>query len=653
MPAQPSGTAPAGRDPAFGKEAPRSSASLRTVNRAETALETLFRPPEPMQSVPIPAVSYSQPLSSVRPRGSISSGDHVAGIHGAMTKAAEASLYGSRDLDEAPPPYYVDPGVPANKGSTVRASSVGAGVSPTAISGASPLKDASGGLVNINISLTQNHFNLGLPQTPAVSVNDEDSRPSAAQSSVVPMNRTVFSSFPTSSSTTSSSIVFSTALPMLLSSETLRFLGLCFLWYSSSALTNNIGKSILNLYSFPVTLTIVQFLLTGLLTYIFGHGLGFTRIRPPTREILFTTAPLSMFQIVGHVLSSVAITYVPVSFAHTIKALSPLFTVIIYRVFFNVPYSRRVYSSIFLVTGGVMLVITNKVVYNHIGFFTSLGSCIIFVVQNIFSKKLFSAARAAAAAGSHWHGGHHKTNPAKLDKLNLLFYSATTAFVLMIPMWVYSEGLLSSPSLPAVATKLGVADGKAAEAAATPSSLMHGGAAANGWYFPGLYVSWLFLLNGLSYFAQNVLAFTLLSLVSPVTYSVASLVKRIFVIVAAMVWFADTVSWIQAVGILVTFAGLWMYQGAKGDVARGEAKLEMDDAAAIAAEEGGANGRLGALGAGMGKRSDIWAAGHVSPKPHETNNASEGSVVTPLLSSRTMKGSGLGSLGSMGSALGE
>lgn len=317
----------------------------------------------------------------------------------------------------------------------------------------------------------------------------------------------------------------------------------------------------------------------------------------------------------------------------TSQALSPLFTVLIYRIFFNVPYSQRVYSSIILVTTGVMLVITNKVVFHATGFFAALGSCIIFVVQNIFSKKLFSAARAASAVGhGHWHGGHSKTNPAKLDKLNLLFYSATTAFVLMIPLWIYSDGVLSSPKVVEAA--------EGTEDDGLPK----------GWYFPGLYVSWLFLLNGLSYFAQNVLAFTLLSMVSPVTYSVASLVKRIFVIVAAMVWFADTVSWIQGIGICVTFFGLWMYQGAKGDVARGEAKLEMEEAAALAAEEGHSHS--------SGKSKDLWASGHHSPKPTGgpgmmgIGMVTEGGVGTPLVSSRTPKNA-VGSMGSLGSALGE
>jgi solute carrier family 35 protein E1 len=47
-----------------------------------------------------------------------------------------------------------------------------------------------------------------------------------------------------------------------------------------------------------------------------------------------------------------------------------------------------------------------------------------------------------------------------------------------------------------------------------------------------------------------------LALVSPVTYSIAGLCKRIFVIVVAIVWFGQKVSFLQCTGIVLTFVGL-------------------------------------------------------------------------------------------------
>ena len=52
--------------------------------------------------------------------------------------------------------------------------------------------------------------------------------------------------------------------------------------------------------------------------------------------------------------------------------------------------------------------------------------------------------------------------------------------------------------------------------------------------------------------------------------SVASLLKRVFVICVAIVWFRQAVTALQWLGIALTFFGLYLYHGAKGDVERGE-----------------------------------------------------------------------------------
>ena len=50
-----------------------------------------------------------------------------------------------------------------------------------------------------------------------------------------------------------------------------------------------------------------------------------------------------------------------------------------------------------------------------------------------------------------------------------------------------------------------------------------------------------------------------MSMVSPVTYSVASLIKRVFVIVFAIVWFGKPMTKVQAFGFVLTFVGLYLY----------------------------------------------------------------------------------------------
>lgn len=245
------------------------------------------------------------------------------------------------------------------------------------------------------------------------------------------------------------------------------------------------------------------------------------------------TLPLAAFQIGGHLLSSTATAKIPVSLVHTIKGLSPLFTVLAYRVFYDIRYPRATYWSLIPLTIGVMLACSGKHSYGGqiLGIIQALLATLIFVTQNIVSKKIFNEAAKAEAAGP---GGQSK----KLDKLNLLCYSSGMAFIVTMPIWFWSEGITLLKDF--------LHDGSL-DLSKKKDAMDHGRLTLE------------FIFNGVFHFAQNILAFILLSMVSPVTYSVASLIKRVFVIVIAIFWFRSPTTPIQAGGIALTFLGLYLY----------------------------------------------------------------------------------------------
>ncbi|KAF9982379.1 suppressor of loss of ypt1 [Mortierella antarctica] len=334
---------------------------------------------------------------------------------------------------------------------------------------------------------------------------------------------------------------------------------ICLCWYMSSAVTNNIGKQIMNQFRYPVTLTFVQFWFVSVFCFVAGVGFNMTKMRKPTRAIVELTAPLVGFQVVGHVFSSVAISRVPLSVVHTVKALTPLFTVLFYRVVLGTTYSQAVYLSLVPLTAGVMLACRMSLEFNNmVGLCCALLSTLVFVMQNVFTKKILSSnsnskTKPQQQPGEH-HGmgglGNHESIYAesgsgegsgghqKLDKINILFYSSTMAAVCMIPMWLYTEGW----TLMFSEDPLGRAEGSTGT-----------------W----VVISWLLFLNGVSHFFQNFLAFSVLALTSPVTYSIASLIKRIVVIIASIVYFHQTLGTTQWTGVCLTFWGLWMYNSAK------------------------------------------------------------------------------------------
>ncbi|KAG2141236.1 triose-phosphate transporter family-domain-containing protein [Suillus clintonianus] len=320
-----------------------------------------------------------------------------------------------------------------------------------------------------------------------------------------------------------------------------RFILLCSFWYTTSALSSNTGKTILMQFQYPVTLTIIQFaFVAGYCLLLMSPVIQFTKLRPPTGAILRSTLPMGMFQVGGHMFSSMAIAKTSVSTVHTIKALSPLFTVAAYAMLFGVKYSPKTYFSLLPLTIGVMLACTFESASSPTGLLCAFGSALVFVSSNIFFKKIMPS-------GS-------QTSSHKLDKLNLLFYSSAMAFALMIPIWSFTD----FPRLLAADSAHVTHPTRGHEAPHT--------------------IPYYFFMNGTVHFAQNIIAFVILSSTSPVTYSIASLIKRVAVICIAIVWFNQSVHPMQGLGIGMTFVGLYMYNTAKSDVERGENRMRRVEA---------------------------------------------------------------------------
>lgn len=168
---------------------------------------------------------------------------------------------------------------------------------------------------------------------------------------------------------------------------------------------------------------------------------------------------------------------------------------------------------------------------NIVGLTYAFGSAILFVTQNIVSKSIFNDAAKAEADGM-------PVGRRKPDKLNLLCYSSALAFLITCPIWLWSEGF------SIIADYLQDAS---IELSRRPGSLDHGALAAE------------FIFNGTFHFGQSLVAFVLLGMVSPVTYSVASLIKRVVVIMFAIVWFGNPMSKLQGFGFALTFVGLYLY----------------------------------------------------------------------------------------------
>ncbi|ODV78912.1 TPT-domain-containing protein [Suhomyces tanzawaensis NRRL Y-17324] len=333
---------------------------------------------------------------------------------------------------------------------------------------------------------------------------------------------------------------------------------LCISWYLVSIISNNSTKMILSRFLYPITLTQCQFLLNLALSVVllaavsarphcrnyFPKGVlpntpsvspmdAITAFLTPTTLIISTTVPMGCFQFVGHLSSHKATLLIPVSLVHTIKALSPLITVLIYRMLFKIKYKIVTYVTLVPLIVGIMLTCykpkkaaASTPSYYFTGLVYAFISMLIFVSQNIFAKK-----RLTIEKDDKVHilptskDAEDSTRNKKVDKLTILFYCSMIGFVFTLPIYLVAE--FTSPSISFL--QIGPTTG------------------------------FLIVLNGVSHFLQSLLAFQILGAMSPINYSIANILKRIIIIVIAFLWENKNFTNLQATGLCLTILGLYCY----------------------------------------------------------------------------------------------
>eukprot|EP00048_Salpingoeca_helianthica_P003030 m.63094 g.63094 ORF g.63094 m.63094 type:complete len:319 (+) comp12449_c0_seq1:17-973(+) len=288
---------------------------------------------------------------------------------------------------------------------------------------------------------------------------------------------------------------------------------LCLIWWGSSSLNNVFGKSILNEFKFPITISLFQLLLMNVVLPILMPLFGARTYVVTENDVRRWVLPLAFLKLLASISSQLSILKVPLSYVHTVKALTPLFTVLLSRFVLDQHFHPTIYLSLVPVILGVAIASMTELSFDAIGLASALIATCTFSVQNIFSKKVMKA---------------------KMHALTLLLIVSRAAIVLLIPIWLFVEG-------PHVVW-------------------------GDGWdkmdASPKL-IFYELLGNAICNLLQSVAAFMFLSMVTPVTYSVANVTKRIVVIVSSMLFFRNPVTLWNVFGMTLASLGIVMYNFAK------------------------------------------------------------------------------------------
>ncbi|CAB4054472.1 SLC35E1 [Lepeophtheirus salmonis] len=168
----------------------------------------------------------------------------------------------------------------------------------------------------------------------------------------------------------------------------LRILLLCGGWYSVSSANGVIGKWILSEFPHPMSLTMVQLLSITLYSRPLMVLLNVRSFSVTWKYYLKLIVPLAFAKFLFSVMSHISIWKVPVSYAHTVKATMPFFTVIIARILFGEKHGWKVYFSLLPIIGGVAIATLTEASFHPLGLICALVATAGFSLINIYSKQV-------------------------------------------------------------------------------------------------------------------------------------------------------------------------------------------------------------------------------------------------------------------------
>lgn len=269
------------------------------------------------------------------------------------------------------------------------------------------------------------------------------------------------------------------------------------------------------------------------------------------RQKFFQMSIVGVMRFATVVLGLVSLKHVAASFTETIKSSAPFFTVFFAWIMLGETTPVPIMCSLVPVAGGLLVASVSELSFNMIGFFAAVATNSVECVQNVFSKRLLSK----------------DYTPSQLQ-----FYTSVTALILQVPLWLVlpEESSTTTPSLTTLAP-----DEEALEAAYKVAELNATGLAED----PPLaslearYIWMLLWVDGLLYHLQSVVAYMVMSHLSPVTVSVLNTAKRVLVILLSVLVFKNTVTAWTWAGTAICISGVMLYNYFKQNPNKGVSSL--------------------------------------------------------------------------------
>ncbi|KRX66635.1 Solute carrier family 35 member E1, partial [Trichinella sp. T9] len=323
--------------------------------------------------------------------------------------------------------------------------------------------------------------------------------------------------------------LFSTGVQMLRCRVNFGVIFLCLLWYAISTTSNILNKVILQNFPFPLTLTTASIITTSIYSIPVSRRTAsaeqFSRSLNH-KQFFLMVVPLAFGKLIAVSSSFVSLYKVPVSYAHTVKATMPIFSVVCARFIMGEKQTKLIYMSLIPILLGVMIATVSEMSFSAVGLCSALCSTFTYALMNAYVKKVIKDT-----------GLHH---------VRLLGLIAQTSCILLLPVWLIIDvsryGIVSLQkyrNLPVQKRQISHLQVEVG--------------------FSKLTVCCLVSASGFLNFAQNVCTFSLISQLSVLSYAIANVTKRIIVISSSLITLKNPVTPVNVGGMLLAVVGVFGY----------------------------------------------------------------------------------------------
>ena len=324
-----------------------------------------------------------------------------------------------------------------------------------------------------------------------------------------------------------------------------RLVGLLLVWYGTSAVTSITTKEILRSFPFPITLAVLQQLVAaagGVVAYRASIASTCARGKicedssdSSARARAVTVLPVAAVMVGSLVTYRWSLMSVSVKFVHTVKTLGPVFTILFSRVMLKERLSASRSASVVPVMVGVAITSITEAEFALVGFLAALTSTVCQALQAVLTKTLLEegvvrraqysprARSAQFVRNSCAILRRRRTHASQVRKAELFYVAAVFAFVLLLPLFFFLDAWRLTPL-----------DRRTA-----------------GVLLLNCACSWLNQYTGLS---------VLDAMSSPLSHSLANVMKRAAVITVAMLLAQKPVTLLHLFGVGLSVFGAFVYQ---------------------------------------------------------------------------------------------